>query len=321
MNIMRPINFCLVFVFVLAVPARRACGGEPAAFQLQAEAQVDGTGIFLTQLVIPSNHAPLLTLRLAPAPVLGQTMSLSRQQIIDLAKDSVPDLNTTNWNGPSSVQIRRRVRPLGEAELLDLLRAPLQRDYAGARGELEIHFSRPWTPVAVPDEPISLQITEVPSAGVLPNLVVGFELWCGKERIGTWQAPLQARVWRDTPVAHATVLRGQLLRDADIALERRDVLMQHEGCIPYPVTDQWLEAASSIQAGSPVWSRLSRDRPVLRRGQLVEAIFQQGPMTISLKVETLEDGALGQTVRVRNPKTKRELYGKIQAEDLVLIAL
>ena len=44
-------------------------------------------------------------------------------------------------------------------------------------------------------------------------------------------------------------------------------------------------------------------------------------MTISLKVESLEDGALGQMVRVRNPKTRRELYGKIQAEDLVFISL
>jgi flagella basal body P-ring formation protein FlgA len=53
----------------------------------------------------------------------------------------------------------------------------------------------------------------------------------------------------------------------------------------------------------------------------VEAVFQEGSMTISLKVEALEDGALGQTVRVRNPKTRRELYGKIQNEDLVSIAL
>jgi flagella basal body P-ring formation protein FlgA len=53
----------------------------------------------------------------------------------------------------------------------------------------------------------------------------------------------------------------------------------------------------------------------------VEAVFQDGSMTISLKVETLEEGAQGQMVRVRNPKTKRELYGKIQAEDLILITL
>jgi len=321
MNITRPFLFCLIIAPVLVTPARRACGGEPAAFQLKAEAKVDGAGIFLTQLVAPTLHAPLPILRLAPAPVLGQTMSLSRQQIIDLAKVSLPDLDTTNWSGPLTVRISRRVRQLCEAETADMLRAALQKDYVGARGELEIHFSRPWQPETVPDEPLSLHLTEVPSAGVLPNLVAGFELWCGQERIGSWQAPLQARVWRDTPVAHSPVSRGQLLRDADITLERRDVLTQHEPCIPFPVTDASLEAVSGMQAGSPIWSRLTRERPVLRRGQVVEGVFQQGPMTISLKVESLEDGALGQTVRVRNPKTRRELYGKVQNEDLVLIAL
>src|SRR5580658_5203426 len=181
MKTMRPLIFCLIFAPVLVTPARRACGGEPAAFQLQAEAKVDGTGIFLTQLVNPSLHAPLPILRLAPAPVLGQTTSLSRQQIIDLAKDALPDLNTTNWSGPLAVHISRRVRQLCEAEVLDLLRPALQRDYVGGRGELEIHFSRPWQAVTVPDEALSLHLTDVPSAGVGPNLVADFELWCGKE--------------------------------------------------------------------------------------------------------------------------------------------
>jgi flagella basal body P-ring formation protein FlgA len=173
----------------------------------------------------------------------------------------------------------------------------------------------------VPEEAVSLQLTDLPPAGVLPNLVAGFELWCGKERIGSWQAPLQARVWHDLPVAHSPIARGQLLRDADITLERRDMLSQHEDCIPFPVTDNLLEASGSIQAGMPVTCRLTRARPIMRRGQLVQAVYQDGPMIISLKVEALEDGALGQTVRVRNPKTRRELYGKIQTEDLVSIAL
>jgi flagella basal body P-ring formation protein FlgA len=313
--------FCFILALVLVPPARRAFAGEPAVFQLQADAKVDGAGVFLNQLVSSSPHATLPAFHLAPAPLLGQTLSLSRQQIIDMAKDSVPDMDTTNWSGPSLVRISRRIRQLCEAEVVDMLRAALQRDYVGSRGALEIHFSRPWQPVATPDEPLSLQLTDIPVAGVLPNMVAGFELWCGKERVGSWQAPLQARVWRDIPVAHSSILRGQLLRDADIALERRDVLTQREACIQFPVTDATLEAVSSIQAGAPVWNHMTRLRPVIRRGQLVEALFQDGPMTISLKVETLEDGSLGQTVRVRNPKTRRELYGKIQTEDLVLIAL
>jgi flagella basal body P-ring formation protein FlgA len=311
----------LVFTLVLASAARRACAGEPAALQLQAEAQVDGTGIFLNQVLTPAFHATLPIIRLAPAPPLGQTNSLSRQQIIALIKEAAPELNTTNWSGPELVRIRRRVRQLCEADVVEMLRSALQRDYVGAGGKLEIHFTRPWQPATVPEEPVSLQLTDLPPAGVLPSLVAGFELWCGKERIGSWQAPLQARVWREIPVAHAPILRGQLLHTADITLERRDVLTQHDTCVQFPVTDTLLEAANSIQAGMPVWSRLARARAVMRRGQLVEAIFQDGPMTISLKVEALEDGTLGQTVRVRNPKTRRELYGKIQTEDLISITL
>ncbi len=313
------LRFCLALVSLLALSSVRAT--ESPALQLQAEAKVDGTGIYLDQLLTPSLHATLPIIRLAPAPPLGQTISLSRQQIIDLAKNAAPGLDLTNWSGPELVKIGRRVRQLCEADVTEMLKTALQRDYVGARGTLEIHFTRPWTPVSVPDEALSMQLTDLPPAGVLPNLVAGFELWCGKERLGTWQAPLQARVWREIPVAHAPIMRGQLLSQAEITLERRDVLSQHETCIQFPVTDNLLEASGSIQPGMPVFNRLTHARPVMRRGQMVAAVFQDGTMTISLKVEALEDGTLGQTVRVRNPKTNRELYGKIQTEELISIAL
>jgi flagella basal body P-ring formation protein FlgA len=305
---------------LLLAAACRLDAGEPATFTLAPEAKVDSTGIFLNQLM-GSSSATFPHLRLAPAPSVGQTTSLSRQQIIALAKSAAPWLDTTNWSGPDHVCVSRRTRSLEEAELTGLLRAVLQRDYVADRGELEIHLSRPWAAGTVPDEALSLQITELPAAGMMPTVVAGFEIWCGTERVGTWQLALQAHVWRDLPVAHSQLSRGQLLRDADIVMERRDVLVQREPCVQFPVADGQLELGSSVAVGTPVWSRDVRARSLVHRGQLVEAVFQDGPLTISLKVETLEDGALGQMVRVRNPKTRRELSGKVQNEDLILIAL
>ena len=43
-------------------------------------------------------------------------------------------------------------------------------------------------------------------------------------------------------------------------------------------------------------------------------------MTISLKVEVLEEGAVGQSVRVRNPVSKREFRGKVQNEQTILVS-
>jgi len=42
---------------------------------------------------------------------------------------------------------------------------------------------------------------------------------------------------------------------------------------------------------------------------------------ISVRVEALEDGLLGQIIRVRNQKTRRELQAKVQDEQTVIISL
>jgi flagella basal body P-ring formation protein FlgA len=186
---------------------------------------------------------------------------------------------------------------------------------------LELRFATPWMAVTVPDEPLTVTLTQMPAAGVNPNFLAGFDLWNGRERAGHWQAVLQARVWRKIPVANTPLTRGELLRDADLTLERRDVLAARDVVLQVSKDDNSLALVENVAAGLPVPSRAVRPRPVVKRGQLVDGVFEQGSLTISLKVEILEDGLLGQTVRVRNPKTKRELTGKVQNEETISITL
>jgi flagella basal body P-ring formation protein FlgA len=139
--------------------------------------------------------------------------------------------------------------------------------------------------------------------------------------VGEWQLPVLARVWRDIPVARSQLTRGQLLRDADLVMERRDVLLQRDAYIRNPTDDPTLELTESIATGLPLLNRSVRVRPLMLRGRVVDGVYQEGSMSISLKVELMEDGLMGQTVRVRNPKTKREMFGKVKNEQTVLIAL
>ena len=175
--------------------------------------------------------------------------------------------------------------------------------------------------MTVPDESLTVTLTQMPAAGVNPDFLAGFDLWNGKERVGHWQAVLLARVWWLMPVAHSPLLRGQLLRDADLVMERRDVLALRDVVLRVSQDDNSLALVENVAPGLPVPNRAVRPRPLLKRGQVVDGVFAQGSLTISLKVEILEDGLLGQTIRVRNPKTRHELYGKVQNEETVSIAL
>ena len=306
------------------IAAATAAVDAPApavSWQLRPEARVDSSGIFFSQIAYATPPVALPQIRLAPAPLLGQTTSLTRDQVLALAGTNLADMNATNWTGPARARVLRRTRELGEAELTSLLTAALQRDYVRDLGELELRFASPWTAVTAPDEPLSVTMTQMPAAGVIPSFLAGFDLWIGKERVGHWQAVLQARVWRAAPVAHSALTRGEMLRDADLVLERRDVLALRDVVLGISKDDNSLVLVENVAAGMPVPNRAVRPRPVLKRGQLVDGVFEQGTLRISLKVEVLEDGLVGQMVKVRNPKTRRELSGKVQNEETVSIAL
>jgi flagella basal body P-ring formation protein FlgA len=150
---------------------------------------------------------------------------------------------------------------------------------------------------------------------------MSFELWNGAERVGRWQPVLQAKIWRQLPVAHSRLERGELLRDADLAMTRLDVLTQRDVVQTVDPNNDSLELTENVAIGMPVPNRALRPRPLIRRGQMVDAVYEDGSLTISLKVESLEDGALGQMVKVRNPKTQRELLGKVQNEESISISL
>jgi flagella basal body P-ring formation protein FlgA len=295
--------------------------GEPISWKLQSAAQVDGSGIFLEEIVALNSPTALPRTRLAASPEFGKTISFSRAKVIEMAKEMNIELSATNCSGAAQVVVSRRNRSLDSGELIRLLTASLKKDYVQERGELELSLSRTWLSALVPDEPLTLKITDLPASGISPNFTVRFELWAGKTHFGDFQMPVQCHVWREIPIAHTTATRGELLADADLTLERRDILMQRDAFLGDPLADPSLELVETIRAGMPVLNRSVKVRPLIRRGKLVDAVFQDGALSISLKVQALEDGTLGQVVRVRNPKSKRELSGKVQNETTILISL
>ncbi len=212
-------------------------------------------------------------------------------------------------------------RLLRGTELKDLLADALQREYVRDVGELELTLTRDWTPVAVPDGPVTLHVQELPTVGVTPNFIVRFELMAGEHRLGSWQVPATAHVWREVWVARTALHRGQLLVEADRVRERRDVLALREAYVGDDTHEATLELAENVPAGTPLLQRHLKPRTVVRRGQIVEVTLRDGAMAVSLKAEVLENGAIGQQVRVRNVLSKREFRGKVENEGAVSVSL
>jgi flagella basal body P-ring formation protein FlgA len=288
---------------------------------LNADAQTDSQGVFLAQLVTASDSLALPTLRLLDAPRVGVPLTLTRASLQQLLAQPERGLTVSNWSGAEQVRISRRVRTLGEGDVKDLLTTAFQARCVQDRGELELRLNRPWTPVPVPDEPLTVRLLDLPASGVSPLLLVRFELLSGAEVVGNWQTVLQARIWREIWVTRTALRRGQTVSEADLTRERRDVLAVREPLADLAATTAVLESTESLQPGTPLYQRHLRLQAVVHRGQSADAILQDGAMHLVLKVEVLEDGAPGQIIRLRNPLSRRELRGKVQNETTILVCL
>jgi flagella basal body P-ring formation protein FlgA len=158
-------------------------------------------------------------------------------------------------------------------------------------------------------------------SGVAPSFIIRFELWTPTEMIGTWQVSLRAHVWRTVWAAHSNLERGELVSQADVDQERRDVLNVREALAQFSVDDSSLELATGISAGNILLAHDLKPRAVIHRGQMADALLQDGALNIMMKVEVLEDGAPGQIVQVRNPVSLRNLSGKVLDEQTIAISL
>lgn len=307
---------CLSLGFVCLA----ATASETPGWSLLPAVQVDATGIYLDQVVAGATpETPHL--RLAPAPTAGRAVLFTPTQLNDLLQQTAPELVNTNWSGAKQIRVTRRMRSLAESDLKELLTSALQQDYVKDRGELELRFSRPVLPANVIDEPLTVKILDLPTAGITANFIARFELRAGDEVAGTWQIPVQASIWREVFVAGETLRRGQLVRDANISRERRDLLGLRDFVTDLDVQNPALMIGENITAGMPLSNRSLRLRPVVHRGKVTDAVIRQGGMTIAVKVEVLEDGVPGQSIRVRNLKSKREFRGTVQNEETIYVTL
>jgi len=292
--------------------------GEAPPLQLLAVAPVSGDGIFLPQIF--SSAQPLPAIRLADAPAFGKNLTLSRAQICVLLAANAPGVGT-NFSGPDAVKIIRRSRTLGESDILGMLTARLQQDFIKDRGQLELRLAQPWNALVVPDETLSLDITELPSAGVTSGFIVRFALRAGNETLGNWQANLKAAVWRDVLVASTQLKRGDAVALSSFSRERRDVLNLHEPLADLAAGADALEIAEAVPAGQPLLAHMVKPKTVMHRGQRADALVQDGAMSIRTQVEILDDGAPGQVVHARNAATHRDLVGTVLNDRTISVSL
>lgn len=195
-------------------------------------------------------------------------------------------------------------------QLVDELTRQLTERFS-LQGELHVELLRAWTPPTGAVHPVELTLTECP-ASPSSSLLVHVRL---QSPAGATDSTLSLRLqlFRDVWVARTPLERGTPFDPGQLDTRRVDVLQQRDG-LPATEGDSNTIYASSVPAGRMLtWRDLGR-RPLIRKGQVIEVAAVDGTLTITTKALALENGAAGETIKVRNLDSKKDFTALVVSD-------
>lgn len=124
------------------------------------------------------------------------------------------------------------------------------------------------------------------------------------------------QVSRLTPVTTRMVLQGERLQAQDIRMEMSDVTFAKD--VVLRLEDiQGQIAIRNLAVGSPIWSSELKREPAVQKGQIVKANLIEEGFELSVSMQAEDSGLVGDTIKVKNLDTKKNLSGLVIDKGMV----
>lgn len=113
------------------------------------------------------------------------------------------------------------------------------------------------------------------------------------------------------PVLKQPVQKGETITEANITLQEIPAAKAFASTITGAAELIGQQAVRPLMAGTPVNRLHVRVAPLVSRNQAVTFTFKRGGIELSGSGQALEDGQLGQSIRLINPATRSTILGTV----------
>ena len=297
-----------------AVPAAMLAAPAPPA--LRAHVTVNSDLVRIGDLV--ENAGAVADTPIFRAPDLGTTGAVSVGRVIEALRPH--HLLEIDTGGLTEVTVSRASRTIPVEEITARVAQALAGQYGfGEARNISLSFDRPVMALQVePGAAGALQVTafrfdprttrfditlDLPASTTLHRQPVRFT--------GTAIETVEA-LTVDHPVE-----RGQVLQVSDLTVIRRPKTQAE--LLTDAKAAAGLSARHQLRPGLPLTATDLMKPEVVQRNDTVTLVYQAPGLTLTLRGEAQDAGAIGDTIGVINSQTKRVVHGVITAAGLVNI--
>jgi flagella basal body P-ring formation protein FlgA len=256
------------------------------------------------------------------------SLTVSRTQVAFRIQLAGLPAGLVRIEGEERVDVVAEHHQVTETEVLAAARrAVVKRLPSSEPDDLEITLVQP---IAVPltvtggKDDVTLR-AEVHAPGEpLGRAQVDVSVLVGGERRLSFPLYLDIHVYRQVAVLTRKVEKGEALRESAVIFERRGVEGQRAH-VTSPAALAGKKARQSLNAGSLLTpgdleaDDEHSDKPLVHQRDPVKMIVHLGTVNVLAVGEAMQDGRLGQLIRVRNVDSKQVVLGRVADKSLVEI--
>ena len=278
-----------------------------------------GGQIPLTVLDLTGSHADFESVPLGPSPALDKPRVIGFSEATRLLEDHGLKPEAWGWEAGQSVIISRRSRTIDTAELIDHLTIELLNAIPSIDGQLTLSALKEPAEIRIPDEPFEITISAPPVYGIRTRFMLPFTVSIAGEPVHRASVALEAKIMRKVWLSARRIERGEPLDENDFYLADRDTLTLRGTALGSDDSLEGYENRATLLKDRPLLQRHLDRIPVVDRGDVVDAQLKNGTISIIMKVQILEKGAPGDVIRIRNPKSRRQLKGRVTHDKTIEI--
>ncbi|MGE5554156.1 MAG: flagellar basal body P-ring formation chaperone FlgA [Betaproteobacteria bacterium] len=299
--------------------------------ELGTEARVAGTQIRLGDVARivgdQSEQAQVATLTglvLGQAPRPGQVRTLTRGQVVVRLRQAGLDPEEVEFTGSESVAVRQPGRLLGREEAEGLYRREIARLLAVEEDRVALSLVN-WTEPVVPEGELGFRVrggvAQVARAVATGTLTGPVDLTVNGEAQATLRPRAVISVRVPAVVTREGLARGSVIRPGQVDVVEVELARLPDGALRTLEEAEGKQVARSVPTGTPL-SRTDVMVPVvIRRGDRVTLCAETGGLILTAQGLALEEGGIGEVIKVQNAQSNRTVEGVVRGAGQVLVNL
>jgi flagella basal body P-ring formation protein FlgA len=265
---------------------------------------VSGDRIYLKDILEDPSGIPdgFLQVELFPAPPLGKSIVYSSQYIRQILTMKLPALlKDTDLSSPDKIIFTRTAQIVSREELVSLVREKM------GIPNLE-PLSQDIPSVILPEGTLRIDIKQLSSTNS-KVLVVKVSFYVDDKYIKAVNLSFKTDIKKVVYAVKVYVPKGTVITEEMIAEKTVDSIVP--SAIEKKEDIIGKVATRILYPGQIITSNAVVEPPLVNKNEEVEAIRRIGNLTISTKLIALQDGYFGQTIRLRNPSSFKEVLGTV----------